>query len=157
MTYTLWSHGELLGESALDYVRVFPLLRTGDLQVTPKGLIVLDRLSQTHADAYQTARRLNREKSQGTADASDEKALFADLAAEQDQYEPLVLELRAPNGAVIATEDIWVRDVEYLLAIGAEADEELPGVDAAPDDSLDADDVAAVEEMLERFEEDHPA
>ena len=158
MTYTLWSHGELLGESALDYVRVFPRLRTGDLQVTPKGLTVLDRVSQTHADAYYTARRLNREKSQGTVDTSDEETLSADLAAERDQYEALALELRAPNGVVIATEDIYISDAEYLLAIGFEADEEdeLTVVDATPADALDPDNGAAVEEMLEEFEEDHP-
>jgi hypothetical protein len=158
MTYTLWSHGELLGESALDYVRVYPRLRTGDLQVTPKGLIVLDRLSQTHADAYQIVRRLNREKSQGTVDTSDEETLFADLAAERDQHAALALELRAPNGAVIETEDISVLDAEYLLAIGFEADEEdeLTMVDDAPGESLDPDDAAVVEEMLEDFEQDHP-
>ena len=45
MTYTLWSHGELLGESALDYVRVFPDLRTGDLYVTTKGRMLIERLT----------------------------------------------------------------------------------------------------------------
>lgn len=117
MTYTLWSHGALLGESELDYVRVFPRLRTGDLQLTPKGLLAIERLTQTHADCYYGARRLNRETLRDTADPSDERTLRADLAAEHDQYEALALELRAPNGSVIATESIHITDTDYLLAI----------------------------------------
>ena len=157
MIYTLWSRGELLGESELDYVRVFPHLRTGDLQVTPKGLIAIERLTQTHADSYYAARRVNHERSPGTVDPSDEKTVFADLAAEHDQYEALALELRAPNGSVIATDSIFVTDTDYLLAIGSEPDEE----DASPpvvevEGVLDPDDLAALEHELLEFEEDHP-
>jgi len=157
MTYTLWSHGELLGESELDYVRAFPRLRMGDLQVTPKGLIAIERLTQTHADSYYSARRLNRDKSRGTIDPSDEKTLFADLAAERDQHEALALELHAPNGSVIATESIFVTDTDYLLAIGSEPDEDDASAPVvALDDVLDPDDLAALEHELEEFEEDHP-
>ena len=157
MTYTLWSHGELLGESELDYVRVFPLLRMGDLQVTPKGLIAIERLTQTHADSYYGARRVNNERSRGTVDPSDEKTLFADLAAEQDQHEALILELHAPNGSVIATESIYVTDTDYLRAMDSEPDKE----DASPpvvalEGVLDPDDLAALEQELEELEEDHP-
>jgi len=157
MTYTLWSHGELLGESELDYVRVFPHLRTGDLQLTPKGLIAIERLTQTHADSYYGAQRLNREKLRDTVDPSDEKTLLADLAAEYDQYEALALELRAPNGSVIATETIHITDTDYLQAIAKERGEEdeLP-TDGASEDDLDSDDLAAMAEQVEEFEEDHP-
>lgn len=61
MTYTLWSRGELLEESGLGYVRVFPRLRTGALHATPKGRIAFERLSQTHADGYDAMRRLDQE------------------------------------------------------------------------------------------------
>jgi hypothetical protein len=149
VTYTVWSHGELLGESELDYVRVFPHLRTGDLHVTPKGLIAFDRLAQTRADSYYAARRLNNENSRGTIDPSDQKTLFADLAAEHDQHE--ALELHAPNGSVIATESIFVTDTEYLLAIDSERAEE-----DALESLVDPDDLAALEQDLEEFEEDHP-
>ena len=157
MTYTLWSHGELLGESELDYVRVFSHLRTGDLQVTPKGLIAIERLTQTRADSYYATRRLNRERSHGTIDPSDEKTLLADLAAEHDQHEALAFELHAPNGSVIPTESIFVTDTEYLLAIGREADEEdtSPPIDGL-EGVLDADDLDALVDQLEEFEEDHP-
>jgi len=157
MTYTLWSHGELLGESELDYVRVFPHLRTGDLQVTPKGLIAIERLTQTHADSYYATRRLNHERSRGTIEPSDEKTLFADLAAEHDQHEALALELQAPNGSVVATESIFITDTDYLLAIDSEREEEdASSPVVAPEDVLDSDDLAALELELEEFEEDHP-
>lgn len=157
MTYTLWGHGELLGESELDYVRVFPNLRTGDLQVTPKGLIAIERLTQTRADSYYTARRLIIEKSHGPIDPSDQRTLFADLAAERDQHEALALELHAPDGSVIATESITVTDTDYLLAIGSDPFEEdtSPPVDAL-EGVLDSDDLAALERELEAFEADHP-
>lgn len=156
MTYTLWSHGELIGESELDCVRVYTHLRAGDLQVTPKGLLVLDRVSQTHADAYGTARRLSREKSRGQVLASADNALFADLAAERDQYEALALELRAPNGTVVPTEDIYVRDTWYLLAIGFEADEEdeLAVMNDTPEHVRDSDDATGMDVLLEELEND---
>jgi hypothetical protein len=157
MTYTLWSHGELLGESELDYVRVFSHLRTGDLHVTQKGMVAFERLSQTHADSFYGMRRLNGERERGTVDSSDEKTLLADLAAEQDQYDALALEIRAPNGSVIATESIHVTDTDYLLAIAREQDEEdeLSG-DVAPEDVLEAEDLAALDQQLEELEEDDP-
>lgn len=157
MTYTLWSHGELLGESELDYVRVFSHLRTGDLHVTQKGMVAFERLSQTHADSFYGMRRLNGERDRGPVDPSDEKTLLADMAAEQDQYDALALELRAPNGSVIATEHIHVTDTDYLLAIAREQDEEDElSADGGPDDALVAEDLAALEEQLEELEEDYP-
>ena len=155
--YTLWSKGELLGESELGYVRVFPRLRTGDLKTTPKGLIAIERLTQTHADSHYSARRLTSEKLQDTVGPSDEKTLLADLAAEADQYEALALELRAPDGSVIATESIYVADTDYLQAIDSERDEEdeFP-TDVASEDLLDSDDRAALQQQLEEFEEDYP-
>jgi hypothetical protein len=157
MTYTLWSHGELLGESALDYVRVFPRLRTGDLHVTPKGLVAIERVTQTRADSYYAARLVNRQRSRGAVDPTDEGTLLADLAAENDQYDALALELRAPNGSVIATESIYVTDTDYLIAVGSQRDEEdeLPS-DAAVEEGLDSDDLSAIEDLLVEFEEDHP-
>ena len=152
--YTLWSHGELVGESALDYARAIDNLRSGDLHLTAKGLTLMERLSQTHADAYYTARRLRNE----AINESDMQSLEADLAAERDQYESLALELHASDGAVIPTEDIWVADTEYLLAIDAERENreeealEEPGLD----DVLDPDELRAFKEELAELQEDFP-
>lgn len=148
MAYTLWSHGELLGQSALDYVRALPNYRTGDLEVTAKGLVVFERISQTHADGYYVMKRANESVARGVPDASADEALYADMASEADQYEALALELRGPDGTVIPTEEIWVRDTEFLMSIADESDEEK-----AP---LSAEDEAAVQELIAEFEEDHP-
>lgn len=134
MTYTLWSRDELLGESALDYVRVMDNVRTGDLQLTQKGLVLIGRLTQTREDSYRSARRVNIERP-AAGDEASEQALRADLAALRDQYDVLALELRAPNGEVIPTDDIHVTDTEFLLAIDRERDEEAES--AMEDDSDD--------------------
>ena len=101
-------------------------------------------------------RRVNVTTSRGTVDPSDEETLFADLTAEEDQYEALSLELRASSGAVIPTEHIHVRDTEFLLAIdGARDEEHEVSVDAALEDAIDPDDFAATEETIAQFDEDH--
>jgi hypothetical protein len=151
MSYTLWSHGELLGESALDYVRVFPRLRTGDLHLTAKGLTAFDRIAQTHADCYYAVRRSLEQRGYGARCEEDEATLRADLAAEHDQYQSLALELRAPDGTVILTEDIHVRDTHYLMAIADECeDEEADFGDSGPEGLVD--DPADVEELLADFD-----
>jgi len=150
--YTLWSHGELVGESALDYVRVISDLRTGDLHLTTKGLTLIDRLAQTHADAYHSARQLNIEP----ANESHAKSLVADAAAERDQYETLALELRAPDGRVIPAEDIFIRDTAWLLAIDEErhgGEEESP-TDLPLDDEREAGDLEAFETQMMELAED---
>jgi hypothetical protein len=152
--YTLWSHGDLLGESALDYMRVINNLRMGDLHLTARGLTLIDRLAQTHADAYYSARRLNIEPT----NESDAKSLAADLAAERDQYESLALELRDPDGRTIPTEDIYIRDTAWLLAIDGDIEDEeelfteLPVVDVP-----DSEEHEALEAQLMDLAEDFPA
>jgi hypothetical protein len=98
--------------------------------------------------------RLNKERSRGVVAEADEKAVAADCAAELDQYEVLQLELRAPNGMPIPTEDIFVRDTEYLMALARDADEEVDSTDVATDGVVDEDDLAALEELA--FEDDMP-
>ena len=156
MTYTLWSHGELLGESALDYVRVEPNLRMGDLTTTERGLTVFERLGQAREDCYRSARRVNKAP-EGTVEESELKTLYADLAAQHDQHEALALELHAPNGKVIPTDDIHVTDTDYLIAIGREAEEEDEFLDEdSPETALDPDVLKALEDEMEEFKEDHP-
>ena len=154
MTYTLWSNGDQLGESELDYVRVIPNLRTGDLHLNEKGLRLMERLCQYRADAYYTMRRLNK----NPLEDSDRKTLDADLAAQQDQYEALALELRAPDGSVIPTDDIYVSDTEYLIKIGQEAFEEDENelANAPLDHGLSPDDLKALEDDLAQLEQDFP-
>ena len=154
MTYTLWSHGELLGESALDYERVFPTVRTGDLEVTERGLSVMERLSQAREDCYRSALRVNKQNP-GDVPESDVAALHADLYAQRDQHEALALELRASDGSVIPTESIYVTDTFYLLRIDDERDEEeLFMTIATRNDDPNAYDMTQLEEQLEEFAEE---
>jgi hypothetical protein len=151
MTYTLWSHGELLGESALDYVRVLPAVRTGDLDVTERGLIVMERLSQTREDCYRSALRVNKENPEDV-DESDLAALHADLDAQRDQHDALALELRGSDGSVIPTDGIYISDTFYLRRIDDEREAEGPFITiVTANDDPGADDMTRVEE--EQFEE----
>jgi hypothetical protein len=153
MTYTLWSRGELLGETTLDYVRIIPHLRTGDLHLNQGGLRVIERLCQHRADAYYAARRLLRKE---TLDESDKRTLDADLAAQRDAYETLALELRTTDGSVIPTDDIYVTDTEYLRAIDREAVAEARISEDALVDGLSPEDQRAFEEDLEHLMKDFP-
>jgi len=156
MTYSLWSNGELLGESALDYVRVINNLRTGDLHLTQKGLTVMGRLTQTRDDSYRGARRVNRERSD-SGDESSEPTLRADLSALHDQYDALALELRAPNGEVIPTDDIRVTDTEWLLTIDRERDEEdEPSTEDAMDSGQAPEVLADMVDQLAEWVVEHP-
>jgi hypothetical protein len=53
----------------------------------------------------------------------------ADAAAAQVHFDSLELELRAPDGSVVATEWIDVRDTALLLSLGDEIDEEIGAID----------------------------
>lgn len=57
-----------------------------------------------------------------------------DVLAAADRCEPLDLELRAPDGEIVATEHIFVQDTERLLARAAEAER-----DAWDDDEIDVE------------------
>lgn len=152
MTFTLWSRGELLGESTLDYARVIPHLRTGDLYPTEKGVIVFERLSQFRADAYYAARRINEK---ATFDESDLQTVHADLAAQHNHYEALAMELRTSEGVVIPTDDIWVTDTEYLLSIAGDADEDELSLNDVDESRIEAY-VEEIEEHLREMEENAP-
>ena len=76
----------------------------------------------------------------------------------RDQYDALALELRAPNGVVIPTEDIQVTDTEFLLAIDRERDEEeKSSTEDAMDGGLDPDFLAdLVDQLAESLAEPPP-
>lgn len=124
MSYTLWSHGRLLGESPLDFARCLPLLRMGELHATPLGLALLARVTDTRSDALLAAQRLHRGTpsgdSMGGVHATPQYAsINADLSAAGDYLDALALKLRRPDGSVVPTESIDVTDTEFLVAFGA--------------------------------------
>jgi hypothetical protein len=127
--YTLWSRGRLLGETDLGFIFRPEGFRTGWFHPTALG----DRLMPIATGISPALRTVCMIGPDPTA--------RADLRSAVDQAEALELELRGPNGAVIATEDIGIIDTHYLL--------ELARSDPREEQELDGEEEAAVEEMLE--------
>jgi hypothetical protein len=159
MPYTVWSHGRLLGESALDYQRVFPRHRMGDFFPTEAGEKVMPIATGVSKAGVDLVRSLSGAPPGSPARAHlRETSEYADLASAEDHYDALALELRGPDGCVIPTEWIDLRDTEFLLGFaGDEADassleldfsslgeddfgDPPPHFDEAPDFELDFDD-----------------
>ena len=120
MTYTLWSHGRLLGESPLDFIRCMPKLRVGFLYPSALG----ERLLPVAGGASPASIKFCR--ASRNVDTRDwhrlgEHAAYLDAVREADA---LKLELRGPDGRVIPTEDVCVRDYETLLNLTGEAMED---------------------------------
>lgn len=136
LTYTLWSHGRLLGESPLDFVRCLPRLRVGDLSTTPLGLALLARVTDTRSDALFAAQKLHRaepspEAGGGVHATPHYATISADLTAAGDYLDALALEVRRPDGSIVPTEQIDVTDTEFLVAFGAVEDEPADSPDEA--------------------------
>ena len=72
--------------------------------------------------------------------------MTADMAAADDYEEALALELRRPDGSVVPTEEIYVRDTEFMLAFAAG--------DADPVDPLDLLDIDGEATALPDAEDD---
>lgn len=128
MTYTLWSHGRLLGESPLNFPRCLPRLRTGALQTTPHGQCLLARVADTRSDALFAAQELHHGITPAAAGGaphatSPYATISADLTAADHYLNALDLELRRHDGSVIPTERIDVTDTEFVIAFGALEDE----------------------------------
>jgi hypothetical protein len=177
--YTLWSRGRLLGESELDYVREIPRLRTGDFRPTGDGAALMPvaaGVSPTVIELGKLARRAAGDHGGDSAradgrpcDALRLTTEFADFAEASNRRDALELELRGPDGAVVPTEWIDVRDTELLLALGRDetlAFDDFDGVEPdevgipIPDcpicDELCDDALDDFDEMLLREELDAP-
>jgi hypothetical protein len=125
MPYTVWSHGRLLGESALDYRRIFPRHRMGDFFPTDAGEKIMPIATGVSKAGAELVKSLSGSPPGGPARTHlRETSEYADLAAAEDHYDALELELRGPDGSVIPTEWIDLRDTEFLLSLG---DDELEG------------------------------
>ena len=126
MTYTFWSHGRLLGTSDLDYVRCIPRLRSGDLISTEFGESILPVAAGVPPTSIALGHAL---KTAGADVPLDDRGLrmrrmpeYVAFEAAVAAREALHLELRGPDGSVIPTESIDVRDTEYLLSLAVDDD-----------------------------------
>lgn len=106
-TYTLWSRGRLLGETDLGFVYRLNGFRCGWFFPTPIG----ERLMPMATGVAPALRVL--------CALGEDPTLRADFRAAMDQEVALELQLRGPDGEVVATHDIGVRDTHYLREVAA--------------------------------------
>ena len=149
MPYTLWSHGRLLGESELDYRPLFARHRMGDFHPTDVGSRLMPIATGLSPAGIELSRRIRRSSGvQLFDDAVRRTSEYADLAAAADYCEALALELRGPDGSLIPTEWIDVRDLEFLASLVIEDDLEIGERNAESVDELDNDFSESWDELL---------
>jgi hypothetical protein len=138
--YTVWSRGQLVGETDLGFIFRGFNRRTGWFHPTEQGDKLMPDATGV-SPALRTVWAIGR-------DATAE----ADLQAAIDAQERLDLELRGPDGAVIETGDIAIIDTHYLISLGELSDVDDDEVELTPEQQ------AWVDEMLEAFpdEPDEP-
>jgi hypothetical protein len=146
----------MLGETEFEFIHRPDKVRFGYFHPSPVGERLMHLVTGTHIASIELG-KLDRALDKAGVSESDRHLHLsstewltaeADFAAAVDQEAALELELRGPDGAVIPTEDIGVRDTEYLLA--AYADEEF---DFDDDTVYDAELEAELEEDLQLMEE----
>ena len=149
MPYTLWSHGRLLGESELDYRRVFARHRMGDFHPTEVGWCLMPIATGVSPAGVELSRKITRSSALGLFDEAVRRTSeYADFAAAADHCEALELELRAPDGSVIPTEWIDVRDLEFLTSLVVEEDLETGEGNAETLGDLEGESSESWEELL---------
>ena len=140
MAYTVWSRGRLVGETDLGFVFRYMGCRMGWFHPTELG----ERLMPA-ATGVAPALRVQ-------CLIGPDPTAQADLRAAMDQEEALDLELRGPDGRVIATEDIGIIDTHYLQELASIAEREDEDEELSPELKAAVDhDVALI---LEHFGED---
>lgn len=153
MPYTLWSHDRLLGQSDLDYMQIRDRHVIGDFEPTTLGESLMPLVTgETRAllDFARTSRENHGRYgfSEGY-EGMQRTTEYADLAAARTHRESLELQLRAPDGSLVPTEWIDVRDIELLLSL---IDEDEDTLESEPyDPELEAaieHDVALIEEWF---------
>ena len=118
MTYTVWHDGELLGESPLDFIWRENNHRVGFLFATPLGERILPLAGGTCAAANALHRAARHCRSHEERERLPEYAAFEAACRTCESYR---FELRGPDGAVIPTRDVSVRDYGFLDELGEDA------------------------------------
>ena len=96
--FTVWSDGRLVGESALDYIANTSEVKFGDFIATRFGeqLIAIRMLPRQAVCAH---------------------APWTKIEEYQARRDAIRLELRAPNGNSIRTDDIEITDLDWLMTL----------------------------------------
>ena len=133
MPYTLWSRGRLLGHSELDFIYRENGFRCGFFQPADGVDALIDIATGVSSAVF------------ALSDNMDDPTAHADLAAAIAHCNSLDLELRGPDGEVIACEDICIRDTQVLIARADMIDDDDDGWYESLDDEARAAFDAAVE------------
>ncbi len=150
-TYTIWSRGRLLGESTLAFVRCIPKHRMGSFHPSENALPLVERATegqQVAFEFYKLDRKKTSDSSQVVEEALHEMPYIADLMAAHAHREALEMELRGPNGRVIPTEWIDIRDSQIFEEKNA-----IPGVENEDDLFEDVVLSEESEEMVRELQE----
>jgi hypothetical protein len=118
MTYTVWHRGRCLGESPLDFIYREHNSRTGFLHPTPLGEQVLPLAGGTCAAANALHRAARHCRSYEERERLPEYAAFEAACRTSASYR---LELRGPDGGVIPTRSVSVRDFGFIDELGDDA------------------------------------
>jgi len=128
MPYTLWSRGRMLGESDLGFVQVWENVKFGWFHPSPVGEKFIRVLTGT-GPALMTLHKMMRDPVRVVArgveaepDADSPRDIrqtleYADLASMVDELESLQLELRDPDGKVVAVQHMGVDDTHWKLSL----------------------------------------
>lgn len=172
MLYTVWSRRRLLGSTELGYRYRPHRSRMGDFFPTELGeklMPIATGLGPAGIELGRISRGMDRSDSGGTVSGERLDRLrrtteYADYAAAGAQCEALDLELRSPDGRVIATEWIAMQDTQFLLSLAGEPfgddwpSDDTGGFDpereAALEKAMEAD-RALLDEIDEGFVEQH--
>lgn len=154
MPYTVWSRGRLLGESELAYRRTLPGMLGGDFVPTPLGeslMSIIDGVGPALRTLYDVEKNdLQAHPDADYRDGSPARVRrtteYADAVSINDELESLDLQLRDPDGAVVQTDWISIKDVERLIALGSELGAEDEDIELTEEEQREVD------EMIAEFE-----
>ena len=164
MPFTLWSKNRLLGETDLDYEVVFPKHRSGAFDPTALGEKLMPVITGVGTASRRLCRMVVVRRHGPTGEQLEEELKHtseqADLSAAEAHFEALELELRGPDGSLIPTDWIDIRDTEEIIAFGEEAEhrralEELMYPPEKPD--LSEEELRALEEDERAMQEEMDA
>jgi len=133
MSYTVWSHGRLLGETELAYTRWMPKLRGGDffptefgetlMPIATGGPVAMKELVKAMRDAHCGSDDTPASPRGRRATTPQITAAEAELESAVKRRDALALELRRPDGSIVPTEDIDIRDTERFWNIEQDDDD----------------------------------
>jgi hypothetical protein len=136
VVYTVVSRGRVLGTTELEFMYRRDRLRCGGFWPAP-GVENLMEVAVGVSPAILTAYKANvfdppddHDPRAGAACAARQKATteHADVQSAYDREKALALELHGPDGSLIETEDIGIRDTEFALSlVDADVEHELNG------------------------------